>query len=364
MASSYEFWLTDDAGTRLEFLEPRWWNYVLVVNGVGWFQVGLESSIDRYLFPDYRIETWRRPPDAALGLEMVGLMRDWDLWSGDDDEGTDVSGPDQNDLLDRRIVAYPAQSTQSAKTDYADDMMKEIVAENMGASAAADRDLTALGFSVAADLGAGPSITKGFAWKQQLKTLQDISQASRSEGDEVFFAVVPLTNLLFQFQTFTGQPGVDRTQTGSANPLTIGQEWGNLKNPSLAYRHSRERNYIYAGGQGDAAERLVVEVSDATRIAVSQWGRREAFANATSDKTVAALTGAGNDALSKSRPTVRFSGTLIDSPEARYGVHWGLGDKVTASFRGQQFDVIVRAVQVSVNQAGKENVMAKLEYQG
>jgi len=106
-----------------------------------------------------------------------------------------------------------------------------------------------------------------------------------------------------------------------------------------------------------------VEVSSAARIGVSQWNRCERFTTAVNSKTTAALTGAGNDALSKYRPTTRFTGALVDTPESRYGVHWRLGDRVTASFRGRQFDVIIRAVQVSVNQAGNESIVAKLESQ-
>ena len=364
MWSSYEFWLTDDAGTRLEFLEPRWWQYIKVVNGVGWFNLGLDSSIDDLLEPDNRIEIWRRAADYSLDLEVVGLIRDWELWSGDTDEGTDVTGPDINDQLDTRIVGYASAETESAKTNEADDMMKEVVDENLGAGAVAARDIRAFDFSVAAALGDGPIITKAFAWQPQLKVLKAINLASKTEGNEVFFAVVPTTNTLFQFQTFTGQPGVDRTQTGSAYELTISQEWGNLKNPRLKYKHSKERNKAYVGGPGLAAERQVTEVEDAARIASSQWNRREMFVNATQAKTAASRTGAGNARLAKERPTTRFTGLLVDSPQARYGVHWGLGDKLPASFRGEQFDTIARAVMVSVNQSGKETVTAKLEYQG
>ena len=363
MWSSYEFWLTDDTGRRIEFLEPRWWQYARVVNSAGWFALGLDSQYDHLLKPDFRIEIWRRPADYRLGLEMIGLIRDWELWSTDDDQGTNISGPDINDLLDRRIVGYAAASTEADKTDYADDMMKEMVDENLGAGAVAARDITGLGLSIASDLSDGPSLSKAFAWQNMLKSLGAINQASRSEGNEVFFAIIPITNTLFQFQTYTGQPGVDRTQTGSTYGLTISQEWGNLKNPTLSYKHSAESNYIYAGGQGLADEREVVEVEDAVRVGTSQWNRRERFTNASNAKTTAAITGAGNDALSKYRPTVRFAGTLVDSPSARYGVHWGLGDKLPASYRGELFDVIARAVMVSVNSSGNETITSKLEYQ-
>ena len=106
----------------------------------------------------------------------------------------------------------------------------------------------------------------------------------------------------------------------------------------------------------------MVEVSDAVRIATSQWNRREVFASSNS-KVTATITASGNDKLAKERPTIKFTGSIVDIPEARYGVHWFLGDRVTASFRGQQYDVIIRAVQVSVNTSGNENITTKVEYQ-
>lgn len=362
IGSSYEFWLADDAGARLEFLEPRSWEYALIVNGFGWFALTLDSSTDALLAPDYRVAIWRRPPGGTLGLEMVGLIRLPDLQGFDNDELTRVSGPDISELLDRRIVAYAAASPQSDKTDFADDMMKEVVGQNLGAGAIAARDITALGFTIAGNLGLGPSITKAFAWRNMLRVLRDISAASKSAGTEVFFAIVPTTETMFQFQTFTGQPGADRTQGGSGNPLTISEEWGNLRDPRLRYDSIKERNYIYTGGGGAEAEREIVEVSDATRIATSQWNRREAFVHAVNAKT-AGITAAGNAELAEGRPRTLFSGTLVDMPDSRYGIDWRHGDQMTAIYRGQQFDVIARAVHVRVNEAGDETITAKLEYQ-
>ena len=329
-SSSFEFWLTDDAGTRLAFLEPRWWQYLTVVNGPGWFSLGLEEEIDPLLAVDNRVEIWRRPANSRLGLEMVGLINDWEPWSTDDWEGTRVTGPDIEGLLERRIIGYHAEETESSKTDYADDMMKEMWGENMGGGAIAARDWTGLGLSLAPDLSDGPVITKAFAWRNLLKALRDVNGASKS---------------------------------GSANPITISQAWGNLKNPTIKHKHSRERNYAYVGGPGQAAERQVTETDDAVRIASSQWNRREMFVNATQSKTAAARTGAGNNRLAKERPTITFTGSLVDIPEARSGVDWFLGDKATAGFRGEYLDVIIRAVQVSVNTSGKESIVTKLEYQ-
>lgn len=363
VSASYEFWLSRTNRERIAFLEPRSWEYVLGINGHSWCALVLDTSVDSLLGADCRVVIWRRPPGGTLGLEMVGLIRLRDLRGTDKDEWTRLSGPDVSDLLDHRIVGYPAASAQTDKTALADDMMKAIVRENLGGGAVAARDISGLTFSIQADLGDGPGITKAFAWRNMLKVLRDIAAVSKTEGTEVFFAVVPTTETTFEFQTFTGQPGADRTQTGGANPLTISEEWGNLKDPRLRYDYVKERNYIYAGGRGAEAEREIVEVSDATRIATSQWNRREAFVHAVNAKTTAGITAAGNAGLAEGRPRTLFTGTLVDMPDSRYGIDWRHGDQMTAIYRGQQFDVIARAVHVRVNEAGDETITAKLEYQ-
>ena len=116
---------------------------------------------------------------------------------------------------------------------------------------------------------------------------------------------------------------------------------------------------MYTGGQGEEAEREIVEVSDAARIGMSPWNRREGFADARNESTTAGVTAKGNEVLAAGRPRLRFSASLKDTELARYGMEWEFGDRVTASYRGRQFDGMIKAVTIGVD--GDESIGARIE---
>ncbi len=61
------------------------------------------------------------------------------------------------------------------------------------------------------------------------------------------------------------------------------------------------------------------------------------------------------------RPLKHFQGEALSVPGSIYGLDWHFGDYVSASFRKHQFDCIIRAVSVKLNQDGSEEVSAILE---
>ena len=138
-------------------------------------------------------------------------------------------------------------------------------------------------------------------------------------------------------------------------------EWGSLDDATVTYDHTQEENYVYAGGQGERSDRDVQEVSDTSLINASPWGRREGFKDARNEETSAAVLDAANDRLIARRPFVTFTGRLLDIDNMRYGLDWFLGDKVTASVFGQQYDGVIRAVHVKVDRTGEERITAKIE---
>ncbi len=361
---TYQLVLSNATGNRLALLEETLgFRYVRVVNGIGAWSVTLPSSFDRSLFMvDARAEFWRSGGgDLPLQLEMVGLLRHPQYPTGENGLLSNIiAGPDVNDLLRRRRVAWPAGSQQAQKTDQIDDMMKAIVRENLAWAAGTGRDLSAFPLSVQADTRLGPSTTKDFAWRKVLDVLGELADEAAAQGTPVYFDIVPTSPTTFEFQTFVNQRGMDRSMT-SANPVVVGAEFGTLETPSYEINYSQEENYIYGGGKGEGSERLVRQVSDTLRVGASPWNRCEGFADARNAETTAAIDAAANAALQAGRPKRKFAGNLIDTPGCRYGIEWGFGDKVTATYLGRQFTAIVKAVTVSVDGNGKETVSARLE---
>ena len=148
---------------------------------------------------------WLYPNDWQIG-DVLNVS------SGKPDEIV-ISGPDFNDLLRRRIVAYKTGTSQAKKSDNADDMMKEYVYENLGAGAALARRLNAgLGFEIAADEGAGPALEYSATFGNLFEVLKEISDRSAELGTRVYFSVVPVVrgaSIIPRFETRVSQWGRD-----------------------------------------------------------------------------------------------------------------------------------------------------------
>lgn len=362
---NWEVWMCDPYGVRIKHLDELInLTIVRVANNIGAWKVNLPGDFDESLLKtDNIFEFWRRPEGGSLSNQMAGFYRKSRYYT--DAAGldfTELSGVDGNDLLRRRIVAYAAGSPQSTKTDNLDDMMKAVVRENLGVSGSASRNLTSLNFSVAPDFGDAPSMTRGFAWKPVLDVCKELAEASYATGTALYFNCVPNfvsdNEVGFEFRTYINQPGIDTTiQDG----LVFGKEWGNMETPDYEFDRTNEQNYIYAGGQGEEADRVIVEVHQNVRIAKSPWNRCEGFADARNEETTGGVTAQALSALREGRTRIRFRGTLLDTPQSRYGIEWNWGDRIYATYRGMQFEAVVTVVQISVDSGGKETIDAQFE---
>lgn len=365
MGATYAIWLLTDDGVDLAQLDRiHSLEYSMAVNDIGACKLVLPGDYDYALFgPDNIVEVWRQPDGGALHLERAYLIRR--RVRKTDANGLpsiEVTGYDGNELLKRRIVAYYSGSAQASQTDQADDMCKVIVRQNMGASVTdTARDWDSTLFTVAADLAAGPSISKSFAWRNVLNVLQDIAEASRTAGTRLYWDVVPLGSAKFEFRTFTGQRGIDHSYPDGQGVVLVGMEYGNLADAELDEDWSEEATYVYGEGQGEGANRTQQTAEDTIRSGRSVWGRREVLADARDQSASAGVLARARQRLDEGRPTIRFKGRIVDTEQSKYGLHWHWGDKLTGIYEGQKYDAMVRTVRVSVDENGRETVDARLE---
>lgn len=368
---TYELWLTDDFGKRLAQLTTfLTLEASRVVNQAGYFNVTMPLSFDPALIePDRMVQLWRAPAGGRLTLWRVYFLRRWIFRTQGSRQLVDLGGPDVLDLMRRRNVIAFAGTSQVEKTDFADDMMKEVVTESIADGVAPTPDAGTRvwsDLSIAGDLGNGPSITKSFPWDKLSNSsgqgvLTNLAKAAKEAGTEVFFDIVPdvvsSSSINFQFQTFTGQPGQDRTAR-----MVFDQQRGNMRDPQLEYDYTEEINYVYGGGQGEGPDRNIQQVSDSDRYSVSQWARSEGFADARNEATDAGVQAAAQDILNNGRPRIRFSAIPLDVQGTRFGRDWDFGDKVIARYRNIEFETIIRAVAISVNDRG-EKIQARLDFE-
>ncbi len=369
---TYELYLADPFGNRLALLDGVCqFSYSRVSNSYGAFSLTLPATFNQALLMDgatprhdLLIEFWRSATEVSSPvLQMVGFARRFNFSTDQNGLLTYVvEGYDQSYLLTSRIIAYKAGSSQAKKTAAIDDMMKAIVAENLGASATdTARSLASLGLTVQANLTQGANTTFEFANRPLLDVLKELSDWSVTNPPAIYYDVEALSPTSFEFRTYKNQRGTDHA-ANSGNPLNLGAEFGNLTQPSLEVDYSDEVTFVYAGGPGEGADRTIVPVPDQSgRLGASPFNRREAFVDARNETTGGGPEARGKAALQAGRPRSKFAGNLVDTPGCRYGIEWGFGDKVTATYMGQQFTAMITAVTVSVDGNGKETVSARLE---
>ncbi|HUX76333.1 MAG TPA: DNRLRE domain-containing protein, partial [Anaerolineae bacterium] len=290
--------LNQATGEALEV--PTDWISIQYVSNVcrpGWcdltlpgdFSLGTERD-----FTDWRLVIWRHILGSRSYIDWAGFVRDRVRTYVNGESRLILSGPDYMDMIDRRIVAYAASTTYSLKAaDAADDMMKELMRENLGASAVDTTRDYSTWISIQADLTQGTSVRKGCSWADLLPTLQQIYETSQgTAATATFFGVVPLGDGYdMEFRTKVGQWGQDhRHPDGVDGAHVFSIEWGNLDNVRQGYQSSDEYNYLYGMGEGQRSDRLQTTATSASRIAKSVINRRERAYENTNAAVVATLT--------------------------------------------------------------------------
>ena len=268
--------------------------------------------------------------------------------------GTDAVGL----ILASRNVAYNDYNSYTYKLAAADNMLKAVVRENAGSLATdTSRNLTNSGFTVAADVAAGPIIRMGsFARQPMLQVLQDIATASANNATTPTWLGfdVTLANMLtgaLEFTTYTGQRGVDHRQTVGTPPVILSPEAGNLADVEVGNLYRNSVSFMYVAGAGVADIRAIATASSAALIALSPYGRREGFTDGSQIVDPAALTTLAAGKLYEQRPRKYFTGRIVQTNNTLRGVHWDYGDYLTATYRNQTYDVRVDKIAVKLSAA-------------
>lgn len=386
--ATYDLWMTDAYGARLALLDQEtYFNYSISVHSIGTIQVGIPYEVIKkklgygnVFLPDRQIEVWRNPGKGfSTNLERVYFIRKSNTYQRKEDGALMVSlyGRDAKDLLNRRYVIQAEETSPTLKTDYADDMMKSIVSEQMlygsvlGKNGVQNnnRAFPEAYFSVQGNTSRGPTITRDFSNKKVLDACREIHDATvekniaSSANRVIYFDVMETigTNgrIGFEFQTFENYRGTDLT-----NGVRYSVDNGNIESPSLNLEYYDEVNAVFSKGQGRGGNRINELVENTNRIGASPWARTELVIS-SSAKTTARAQAIGYQALRENRPIRRLDAVFLSTPGDRthpqslYGVDWKVGDLLPVNFAEQYFEVEVKIVYVSVNDAGVETLTGR-----
>ena len=383
MGAVYDVYLYSNTGTQLACLTKRLtrleWNRVVCDQGS--FAITLSDRlqpIDTSLFQlNGRVAIYRKPsPLDPAKLVMVGFIRGKYFKT----DGRGVTrytwhGPDQNGLLADRgnfpWHPYTAGFWQTSMTRHIDTMMRELTEDNFGAGSSNEtaRDVvTANGAGLtlavessatATSCAAANTLVYEYGGKNLLQALRELHEISKSytytAGQQVpiFFDLCTDTDTTFTFRTFPNRRGMNhRSDSGQA--VHIGMRYGNLSQPCWEEDRTKEVNaglgLLYAGSYSASSWAL-----DSARIGEAPLNRREACATTNED-----TGGVASGLVNAGRPHPRFSGKIQDTPTCRYGLHWDLGDELTADYLERQYNVRVTGISAIVY-AGRERLEPTME---
>ena len=324
-----------------------WWGFSIApyVNGLGaWaVQVNAEDPVVEQFDLDGQVEFWWRDNARGIGwsLEHEGVVRNMAYYL--DSQGglvAEISGRGYNDLLVRRIIEAAAGSSGGTKSGVAETIIKAWVTAQAGSGAGA-RAIT--GLSVEADGATGDTVPMAAAYDLLYETCRAI--ATVGGGD---FAVVGTGAAAYEFKWYEGQLGDDKTDS-----VVFALGNGNMASPKLTVSRADEVNAVLVAGQGEAEKRETVWRTDAPRIAESGINRREKFQDARQESSTAGLNALGDIALKAGEPKRSLQFQIQQTVGSAYGIHYGLGDLVSAEFMGDRVTKKIMGVTITVNARGE-----------
>lgn len=329
--------------------------------GIGALETTLPLSFNpSFLLEDGRIGVWRSINGAPPYLDNGAIYQIRYLDFGP--TSVFVRAYHATNLLNRRIIAYDAGTTYTAKAAAAaDDQIKTFVNENMLTGiVGADRDGVETYADVSSyltkqvNLSQGASIAKTATRRRLLDVCTDLATASNTAGTYLTFEIIAPTESTLELRTYAVQRGVDR-RVGTVNPVILSQSRGNLIDAHLVIDYSQSATFVVAGGQGEESERVIGTAFDATRAAGSPFGRIERFRDAANVSTQAAVDDEADSQLRASRPQIVFTGELVETPALTRGIDYDLGDMVTAEHpqSGQQYDVRINVIKETIDSSGR-----------
>lgn len=313
----------DINGVLLGRVQPiRSAKFTIVENDVGDFEIELPWIYDdviNFLQPRNRIEYAIKGIKVFGGIIMKRLFHQEGRYSM-----VTLSGPGYNGLLTGRIVVPPPGAADDVYTNVkADDLMKNLVRNHLGANAATARQVPH--FTVHNNLTASSFTTN---YNGRYETVLDALKNIAKEATDTRFQVIRALNGTLEFHTYVPIIGEEHG-IGTSDTVLFDMAGGNALNIEYVEDGTGIKNYVYGGGPGDDAARMIREGYNQTSI--DDWGRIEEFLDQSGVKTTAELDLEilkELDETSRGGPSLTF--TIGQAGRYEYPVDFKFGDRVSA----------------------------------
>ncbi len=331
--------------------------YTKSVNTPGFLQFGLRGDhpLLSSLTDKFQIEVYRKPEGAPWGRDFAAIYRQPE-WTFTDRKNVALLCPGLMSMLAWRIVNWPANTANRTKFSAVkgETIMKTLVEYNAAASATTGngrkRAGAITGLTVATDTAAGNTTDWYCAQENLLATLQKLAHIAGGDFD-----LVKTSATAWQFRWYTGQLGTDRTAS-----VIFAIERGNMADVHYREKRIDEKTVACVWGKGEEAARDYVTRTGANYAAGNDI---EVYVDAKDIAfgDTAGLNGRGDHKAKEYQMQVEFEFTALQAPATLYGVHYFLGDKITAvnPINGASLTQKVRSVSVSLDDSGQETIEPK-----
>lgn len=363
LVARYHVRLKNQAGTDVAIFDD-WrslqWQYI--VNAAGYYSLTLDANDSRIaLFePDGQVEIWRSIP-GYLDWTKTFEAHVEDFYDSLAENGNRqfVSvGSGYNGVLGRRTIAAYSDTARANKSGVAETVMKAYANENIGPGATFPPRLmqsgVMAGLTVEGDSATGNAWTGQRGQQNLLETLKKIALVGG-----VDFAVVGTGPATYEFRVYPNQLGVDRTTigldpatgfNGAGNiPVVFSPAFNNVARMEYKRKFGDSANAIFVWGQGTGSARALRLRTDPAAIALSPIGLREFSRSGNSQSTNANLDQMGGEDLQKYAASEELSFAPLLNAQTLYGVHFSVGDKVTANYFGKEFHKRIVGVKATVS---------------
>lgn len=383
MSSSYEIFLTDDAGRKICLMEKySTIAYSRTNTGFGTCQFILPfdqymKEVGSFPRPDMRIDVWRSPSaDIPTRREGSFFIRKFGIYQRKTDNVRmiEIFGRSPLDILRRKSFSNPALLGQ----DYLDDMMRHIVvvqiiqgAPSSPAPYTVNNGVYAFTreFDVEDAQEMGPWINPpGCYLKNVLDILNDLKSTSFTLNEQdatnrkIYFDVIEDESIGlpggfgYRFRTYADLRGKDRT-----GGVIFSTENGNLSIPVYYEDYTDEITSVF---HYNSAELWSPQGAQSPDQYLSRWNYIEEAVATTETDADSDLVKIQSE-LINGKAKKSFSGDFLNSigsptqPRSLYGVDWDMGDLLPVKYAGMSMNVEVMIVYVAVNDQGVENISGK-----
>lgn len=289
--------------------------------GSGQFTCPGHSWIREQIEPGNRIVVIRDGDVFTAGpIEQAMYERSDDGENSGDGKYTVTFADDLARIAEMVTYPNPAQTpeTQSVAawtySGNAELALRNLVNLNVGPGARAERRIPKLELGTLTGVGNNVTVSTRFE-----PILDPMRSAALAGGGLGFRTRQVDKKILFEVYAPQDKSGTVRFGFGLGNLRYLGYE-----------RTAPTGTTAIVGGQGDLAvpaERAVLARTNTAGETL--WGRRETLVSRPGSTAQAELQKDGDESLAEAGESARLQSSAFDSDDQRFGIHYGLGDKVS-----------------------------------